>query len=101
MDIRQLEAVIGGRRYRTDGATLIARERWPDEEKPKDGGLATTLLFRTGGGRYFRQIQSHSTIIRDQIEPVTLDEARNEYLGMPVKELPLAEAFPDLEIEEA
>lgn len=101
MEIRNLDETLGGRRYRTESATLIARERWPEEETTADGGLATTLLYRTGHGNYFRQIQSHSTIIRDQIEPVTLDEARNEYLAMPIKTVDLPEAFPGLTIEEA
>ncbi len=101
MEIRALDMIVSGRRYRTDPALLIARERWPEEKEGEDSALATTLLFRTPNGRYFRQIQSHSTIIRDQIEPVLRDEAVQQYLALPVREMGLEEAFPGMEIEEA
>lgn len=100
MEIRELEVIVAGKRYVTAASTLVARERWPDEGDD-DSGLATTLLFRTTKGNYFRQIQSHNEILRDQIEPILRDEAIQQFLAMPVKLVKREEAFPDLEIEDA
>ncbi len=101
MEIRNLDMIVHGRRYRTESATVIARQRFPGEKEGADAALATTLLFRTAKGNYFRQIQSHNAIIRDQIEPVNRDEAMKEYLSMPVQEMTVAEAFPGMNVEEA
>lgn len=92
-----MSAFVNGRRYSTDGSTLIASGEF-------DGGPAwlskdkVTFLFRDGGGHYFAQFRMHPDPNRPHserywLEPLTELDAIPIYWELPEKLLPFAEAF--------
>jgi hypothetical protein len=92
--------VIGGKRYRTETATLIAHDAYWDGHNWERHGR-NTFLFRTPRGNYFVQHQTCWQGERDRIEPLGRDEAIRLYEELPVKELGFEEAFPGVEVQEA
>lgn len=97
---RMMVEVIGGKRYRTETATLIAHDAYWDGHNWERHGR-NTFLFRTPRGNYFAQHQTCWQGERDRIEPLSRDEAIRLYEELPAKEVEFEEAFPGVEVEEA
>jgi len=95
-----LTAVINGKKYRTETATVLAHDCYWDGHNFERHGRNTWLL-RTPKGRYFLQQQSLWQGERDYIEPVGKEEAMRWYEDLPEKEVEFEEAFPGVTAEEA
>ncbi len=128
MKPRNMSAVIGGKRYRTESATLLAGgpagkarlDQARAEPEPilevRLGGVEVgafvlrgdwegigryAFLFRTPKGNYFVQYQSSSPGERDRLVPLDQSHAVTLYEKLPNKEVSFEEAFPGVEIEDA
>lgn len=100
MKLLNLTAVINGKRYSTETATVLAHNCYWDGNNFERNGRNIWLL-RTPNGRYFLQRQSLWQGERDYIEPVSKEEAIEWFEAMPVQEVEFEEAFPDVAVEEA
>ena len=128
MKPRSMNVVIGGKRYRTDTATLLASgpsgrghlSQGGAEPEPilevRLGGVELgalllrgnweslgrhAILFRTPKGNYFVQHQSSLPGERDQLVPLDQSDAMGLYEKLPTKEVSFEEAFPSVEFEDA
>jgi hypothetical protein len=128
MKPRHMTAVIGGKRYRTETATLLASgshrggARGQPRNKPEpivevriggvelgavafggDWGPLTrdAFLLRTPKGSYFAQYQSSWPGGRDELVPLEQSEAIALYDELPNKEASFETAFPGVEVEDA
>ena len=124
MGPRSMDVVVEGKRYRTATATLLATgpgwdQRLGDEPRrllevwaggvdlsAVVGGRGRELgwqafLFRSTKGNHFVQFQSTWPGERDQLLPLSPDEAMRFYGELPEKKVSFEEAFPGVEIEEA
>jgi len=93
-------AVIDRRKYDTDTATCLADDEFSDGTNRLSYGRCSTL-YRTPAGRYFAH---HETIWqgeRDNIVPLTPEEAEQLYVELPNKSVSYETAFPDVVVEEA
>jgi len=100
MEPGKMKAVIGGVRYDTEKAQIIAHDCYWDGHNMERNGR-NTYLYKTPNGRYFAV---HLTLWqgeRDRIEPLTKDEAIYLYERLPEKEVEFEEAFPGEPVEEA
>jgi len=100
MHPRTMSAVIHGKRYRTDTATLIASNAYWDGHNYERQGR-NTFLFRTPNGGYFLQHQTCWEGELDSIEPLTRDEAITRYEELPEKDVEIEDAFPGIIVEDA
>ncbi len=128
MKPRNMNVVIGGKRYQTATATLLASGpsdkghlgQAGAEPEPilevRLGGVELgalvirgnwerlgqhAFLFRTPKGNYFVQHQSSLAGERDQLVPLDQGDAISFYERLPNKEVTFEEAFPGVEIEDA
>ncbi len=128
MKPRNMRAVIGGKRYRTETATLLASGRSGKERlgqtsaepepvlEVRVGGVELgafvlrgnwegvgrhAFLFRTPKRNYFVQYQSPSPSQSDQLVPLDQSDAIALYEILPNKDMTFEEAFPGVEIEDA
>ncbi len=124
MKPRNINVVIGGKRYRTETATLLAsgpsgKEHLAEPEpilEVRLGGVELgalllrgnwerlgryAFLFRTPKGNYFVQHQSSVSGERDQLVPLDQSDAMSLYEKLSNKEVNFEEAFPGVEIEDA
>ncbi len=93
--------VIGGKRYNTETATLIASDAYWDGHNFERSGR-NTFLFRTAKGNYFIQVRTCWQGERDRLEPVSRNDAISLWENeLPEHEVGFEEAFPGVEIEEA
>lgn len=100
MEPRNMEVVINGKRYHTEGATLIARGiNWEGHSYIKHG--KHHFLFRTPKGNYFTQHQFDQEGVRDWLEPMLEGEARLLYQLLPERLIPFSLAFPEGDIQDA
>jgi hypothetical protein len=97
---REMNEVIGGKRYRTETATLIASDAYWDGHNYERHGR-NTFLFRTPKGNYFAQYQSCWQGELDRLEPLSREEAIRLFEELQEKEMDFREAFPGVQIEEA
>jgi hypothetical protein len=92
--------VIGGKRYDTEKAQLLASDRYWDGNNWERHGR-NTFLYRTAKGNCF----IHRTTLwqgeRDSIEAVDEARARALYEELPEHDVDFEEAFPGALIEEA
>jgi hypothetical protein len=120
-----MDVVVEGKRYRTATATLLATgpgwdQRLGDEPRRllevRVGGVDLSavvggrgwerlgwqaFLFRTTKGNHFVQFQSTWPGERDQLLPLSPDEAMKLYGELPETKVSFEQAFPGVEIEEA
>ena len=89
VELRPLERIVDRKRYKTEGATILA-----------DSGRNTWLL-RSPGGAYFSQTQTCWQGEQDEIHPLSQDDAIMLYEQMPEPGITFEEAFPGVKIEEA
>ena len=95
--------VIGGKRYRTETATLLASDAWWDGSNQERHGR-NTFLYRTPHGAYFALHRTMWEREHDTIEPLDDVQALDIYEEMAahdMAEVPVEEAFPGLVVEEA
>lgn len=100
MQVQEMTEVIGGKRYSTKTATLIASDAYWDGHNYERKGR-NTFLFRTPNGRYFAQHRTQWQSELDRLEPLEQDEAIRLYETLQEKEIPFEEAFSGVKIEEA
>ncbi len=99
----KMTRVIGGKRYSTATATLLASDAYWDGNNHERHGR-NTFLYRTPRGAYFALHRSMWQGEHDRIEPLDEVEALALYEDMAANdmaEVSVEEAFPDLVVEEA
>lgn len=97
----KMTRIVGGLRYDTSKAILLAHDRYWDGHNLERHGR-NTFLYKTPKGRYFVVRLTMWQGERDTLEPVTPDEARRLYEEfLPVHEVSYEEAFPNVQVEEA
>ena len=101
MNPKSMTKVIGGKRYSTDTATLIASDAYWDGRNMERHGR-NTFLYRTPRGSYFKVVQTQWQGEQDELIPIDQDEARELYEG-PLTEhyLEYEAAFPGVKVEDA
>lgn len=92
MKMPSLTRVVGGKRYSTEGATLLAHDVWWDGHNMERQGRNTWLL-RTPNGRYFTVTGTLWQGERDSLEPLSEEAASQLYESLPVHEMEWEEAF--------
>ncbi len=100
MQPRNMDWVVGGKRYRTATATLIAHDAYWNGHSWEQGGR-NTFLFRTPKGNFFAQYQTLLPGETDKIVPLGIEEAISLYHSLRKKEVPFVVAFPHVRVEEA
>ena len=101
MDRIRMARVIGGKRYDTETATLLADDVYWDGHNFERSGR-NVWLYRTPKSAYFTVTGTLWEGERDSLTPVSQAEAVELYEG-PLSEHHVGwqEAFPDLELEDA
>ncbi len=101
MNVIEMTEVIGGKRYSTATATLIASDAYWDGHNWERQGR-NTFLFRTPNGRYFQQLRTRWEGENDgKLTPLELDEAVSLYETLREKRVRFEDAFPGVVITEA
>lgn len=97
----EMTRIIGRKRYSVAASTLIASDAYWDGHNWERGGT-NTFLYRTPKGNYFTVRLTQWQGDRDQLTPVSLEEAIDLYEGpLSEHELDYARAFPGVEVEDA
>ena len=97
----KMTRVVGGLRYDTEKATLLAHDVYWANDSWERGGH-NRWLYRTPRGRYFVVTGTLWAGERDNLEPVPLEEAMRLYEGpLTEHEVPYEEAFPAVVVEKA
>ena len=95
------ERIVGGKRYSTATATLIADDAYWDGSNMERSGR-NRFLYRTPKGAYFLVTLTQWQGEQDALEPITQQEAIELYEGSLTEHaVEYAEAFPEVNIEEA
>ena len=97
---KDVTEVIGGKRYRTQGAEMLANDMHCDGRSNERIGR-NTFLFRTPKGAYFMLLQSTWPLEHDVISPLARDEALRIFEELPAKSVDFEVAFPGITIEDA
>lgn len=100
MQPRMMSVVVGGKRYKTETATLLAHDAYWDGHNYERHGR-NTFLFKTPRGNYFAQHQTLWQGERDRLQPLSAEEARRLYEELPVHEVDFEAAFEGVTVEEA
>ncbi|GGM20225.1 hypothetical protein [Deinococcus aerophilus] len=100
MELIHVDRTINRKRYSTETATLLADDVYWDGHNHERGGT-NTWLFRTPGGRYFLRTQSLWQGVRNDLIPLTPEEAEEEWERLPEKYKAFETAFPHLTVEDA
>lgn len=96
----KLTAIIDGKRYNTETATVIAsNEYWDGSNYERHG--SNTHLYRSPRGRYFIGHSTRWEGSRSRIEAITEAAALKLYEELPEHEVEFEEAFPGRVAEEA
>ena len=95
------ERIIDRKKYSTKTATLIASDCYWDGHNWERSGR-NCFLYRTPKGAYFEVNLTQWQGERDTLIPLTQDEAIELFEGsLTEHEIPYAEAFPGVTVEEA
>jgi hypothetical protein len=97
---KTMKRVVGGKRYSVATATLIASDEYWDGHNFEHGGR-NTFLYKTRGGAYFQVNLTQWQGERDNLEPVTRQEAIDLYEGALTEHPVDYEAAFDAVVEEA
>jgi hypothetical protein len=95
-----MERIVERVRYRVADAVELAHDAYWDGNKHERNGR-NTYLYRSKRGRYFAVHLTMWQGERNHLQPLTAEEAYELYEELPEKTVPVAEAFPDVAIEEA
>ena len=100
MNPRAKLEVIGGKRYNTETAALIAGDDYWDGHNYERSGRQT-FLYMTPKGNYF---STHLTCWEgelDSLEPMSQDEAISLFEDLSEKRMDFEKAFPGVKVEDA
>ncbi len=100
MEAGDWNEVIGGKRYNTATATMIASDAYWDGHNWERRGR-NTFLFKTQKGNYFRVTRTQWQGERDSLVPLSQDEAIRLWEDLPEKGITFEEAFPGVTVEDA
>jgi hypothetical protein len=100
MQPREMIRVIGGKRYNTETATLIAGDDYWDGHNFERSGRQA-FLHRTPKGNYFATYLTCWQGELDRLEPLSLDAAIEMFEQLPEKRVDFEDAFPGVEVEDA
>jgi hypothetical protein len=101
MNPGEYNSVIGGKRYDTKTATLIADDCFWDGHNWERRGR-NTFLYRTPKGNYFVVHQTCWQGERDSLEPLSIQEAIELWEGPCCEhECSFEKAFPGVTVEDA
>lgn len=100
MKLRSMIKVLGGKRYNTANATVIADNAYWDGHN-FERSSRNTFLCRTPGGNYFVVRQTCWQGEIDTLEALTQDEAIEMYESLPEQNVSFEEAFPGVTVTEA
>lgn len=92
--------VIGGKRYNTVTAALIAGDDYWDGKNYERHGRQTYLCM-TPKGNYFATYLTCWEGELDRLVPLSQDEAVTMFETLPQKRVDFEEAFPGVELEDA
>ena len=93
--------IVNQKRYSVATATLIAHNAYWDGHNFERNGT-NTFLYRTSRGAYFVVTLTQWQGALDTLEPISQEEAIEEYEGaLPEHVVPYSEAFPGVIVEEA
>ena len=95
-----LERIVGRKRYKTEGATVLAHDAYWNGHNFERRGRNTWLL-RTPNGAYFSQTQTCWQGEQDEIHPLSQDDAIMLYEELPEQEVEFEQAFPGVDLKEA
>lgn len=96
-------AVIHGKKYDTETATLLAGDDWWDGHNHERGGT-NAFLYRTPRGRYFLLQLSQWDGSRTHIEPIGAEQAQEFFehcCQHDTERVSYHDAFPLVQVEEA
>ena len=99
----EVSQVIGGRRYSTFTATLLAGDDYWDGHNFERQGT-NRFLYRTPRGAYFTQLRTcweGSTQNDGQLTPVSQADAIGLFESMAEQRVTWEEAFPGVAVEDA
>lgn len=96
----KLTAVIGGKRYNTETATVIASDEYWDGSNWERRGT-NTHLYRTKNGAYFVGYSTQWQGSRSHLEVLDLEAAKALYETLPEHEEDYEAAFPGAVAQEA
>ena len=100
MHPKDITEIIGGKKYSTKTATLIAdNEYWDGSNFERNG--RNCFLYRTSNGAYFTVNLTQWQGERDSLTPITQAEALELYETLPEHHVPYEQAFPDVKVLEA
>jgi hypothetical protein len=93
--------IIGGKKYSTKTATLIAHDAFWDGHNFERRGR-NTFLYRTPNGAYFEVNLTQWQGERDTLIPISQAEAIDLYeTSLPEHPVSYEDAFPGVEIQDA
>lgn len=97
---RTMSEIIGGKRYNTETATLIAgNDYWDGHNYERSN--RNTFLYRTPKGSYFSVFQTQWQGERDSLQVLTQDEAIGMWEQLSERQCSFEQAFPGVKVEEA
>jgi len=99
---REIDEVVGGKHYRTKTADLLAFDADIDYDRKSTQKRFT--LFKTPKGNYFLVTEKFKCLdLRDEarVKPLSKNKALESFWRFSDKVVPLEEAFPGVEIEDA
>lgn len=92
--------IVGGKRYSTDTAELLAGDDWWDGHNWERRG-ENTFLYRTQKGNYFSITLTQWVGKRDVLMPITQDEAMILWESLPERRCSFEDAFLEVVVEDA
>lgn len=98
MHLGKMTAVIRGKRYNTETATLIASDEYWDGHNWERYGT-NTHLYRTPKGNYFVVHTTQWQGCVDQIEPIDAARAMELWESLREHECEYEDAFPGANVE--
>jgi len=93
-------AIVDRKRYSVKNSVLLAGDDYWDGHNYERNGT-NTFLYRTAKGSYFWVGLTRWEGDRDELRPVTMEQAYTMYERMSEKRVPVDQAFPDIVIEDA
>lgn len=98
MDPKEMAKIVSGKRYNTASATLLADNNFWNGNSFEQGGC-NVFLYRTPKGAFFKVVLTQWVGQRDQLIPLTREEALEAWEYLPEKHTTYELAF-DAVVEE-
>ncbi len=92
MDPISMTEVIGGKKYSTDTAQVVAHNCYWDGSNHERGGR-NTYLYKTKKGNFFALYLTQWQGEHDRIEPLSKEQAQEYWDDLREKEMSYEEAF--------